>query len=216
MSFLQDSCAIAETGQKNLSQHLLIRFYKGDALVSGCLEPLNTNWVHILYSCLWLWAWTTYEQLLIKHNKLFIVRNVSFSRQNWFSWHSIGSELSLIRILCSRVHLTGSRCHRLKSLRDITFAVNMRKKCCVQCDECGEKNFWAVNFFLPLKRWKKIFHRYQQDAAKKISALPAECGEKKFSPLKLQSLQIFTALISTFMLYSQEISLKQATDGAVE
>ena len=45
MSFLQDSCAIAETGQKNLSQHLLNRFYKGDTFVGGCLEPLNTNWV---------------------------------------------------------------------------------------------------------------------------------------------------------------------------
>ena len=45
------------------------------------------------------------------------------------------------------------------------------EKCnvCVQCDECGEKNFYAVkNFFTPLKRWKKIFIRYQQNAVKKI------------------------------------------------
>ena len=30
-----------------------------------------------------------------------------------------------------------------------------------------KKNFQAVkNFFLPLKRWKTIFHRYQQNAVK--------------------------------------------------
>ena len=54
-------------------------------------------------------------------------------------------------------------------------------------------------------RWKKIFHRYQQNAVK-----------KNFSPLKSQILQKFTALISTLILYSQEISLKYVTDGAVD
>ena len=64
-------------------------------------------------------------------------------------------------------------------------------------------------FFSALKRWKKIFHRYKQDAVKKKSTLPAECGEKKiFSPLKSQTLQIYTALISTPILYSQEMPLK--------
>ena len=36
-------------------------------------------------------------------------------------------------------------------------------------------------FFSALKRWKKIFHRYKQDAVKKkFSPLPPECGEKNF------------------------------------
>ena len=51
---------------------------------------------------------------------------------------------------------------------------------------------------------------------KKFSPLPAECGEKNFSPLNSQILQIFTALISTLILYSQEISLQKVTDGAVD
>ena len=52
---------------------------------------------------------------------------------------------------------------------------------------------------------KKNFHRYQQNAVK-----------RNFSPLKSQILQTFTALISTLFLYSQEISLKYLTNGAVD
>ena len=64
---------------------------------------------------------------------------------------------------------------------------------------------------------EKKIHRYHQNAVKKkFSQLPAECGEKNFSPLKSQILQKFTALISTLILYSQEISLQKVTDGAVD
>ena len=58
---------------------------------------------------------------------------------------------------------------------------------------CGEKKFSP----LPPECGEKIF-----------SPLPAECGEKKFFTAKSQILQKFTALISTLILYSQEISLK--------
>ena len=59
---------------------------------------------------------------------------------------------------------------------------------------------WKKTF----KQWK-IFHRYQQNAVK-----------KNFSPLKSQILQIFTALFSTLILSSQEISFKNVIDGAVD
>ena len=55
------------------------------------------------------------------------------------------------------------------------------------------------NFFSALKRWKKIFHRYKQDAVKKnFSPLPAECGDKKFSPLQAEcgEKNFFTAKIA--------------------
>ena len=40
--------------------------------------------------------------------------------------------------------------------------------------------------------------------------------KKNFSPLKSQIVQKFPALISTLILYSQEISLKWVTDGAMD
>ena len=63
---------------------------------------------------------------------------------------------------------------------------------------CGEKKFHRHQQNVV----KKNFHRYQQNAVK-----------KNFSPLKPQISQIFTSLISTLILYSQEISLKYVTHG---
>ena len=70
-----------------------------------------------------------------------------------------------------------------------------------------------------MKFLKKIFHRYQQNAVKKyisgtsrmrwkkiFAPLPAECGEKKFSPLKLQILQIFTANFNGYLKMTGIIS----------
>ena len=66
-------------------------------------------------------------------------------------------------------------------------------------------------------RWKKNFHRYHQNAVKKnFHRYQQNAVKKNFSPLKLQILQKFTALISTLILYSQEISLKYVTDDAVD
>ena len=42
------------------------------------------------------------------------------------------------------------------------------------------KNFWAVKFFSPHKRWKKFFSATSRMRWRKNSALPAECGEKNF------------------------------------
>ena len=111
--------------------------------------------------------------------------------------------------------------------------MNLSKKCkiCVQCDECGEKKLISGEniSYSPLKRWKKIFHRYKQNALEKIFQRYQQNAAKKkifhryqqnavkenFSPLKLQILQILTTLLSTLILYSQEMSLKYVTDGAV-
>ena len=63
----------------------------------------------------------------------------------------------------------------LKIAKGIRFVVNLIKKC-DPCDECDEKKF---------KRQNAIKNNF--------SGLPAECGEKNFSPLKSQTLQIITA-----------------------
>ena len=92
-----------------------------------------------------------------------------------------------------------------------------------------KKTFKRWNFFSALKRWKEIFHRYKQDAVKKkftantrmrwkkiFHRYQQNAVKKNFSPLKSQILQKCTALISTLILYSQEISLTYVTDGAVD
>ena len=70
---------------------------------------------------------------------------------------------------------------------------------CTQCDECGDqKNLSGEFLFSPLKRRKKIFHSYQQNAVEKncqryyqnavknnFSPLSAECGERKFFIAKI-------------------------------
>ena len=58
-----------------------------------------------------------------------------------------------------------------------------------------KKNYLCVKkIFSPLKRWKKIFHRYQQNAVKKI-----------FSALKSQILQIFTAKLNACLKFAGNI-----------
>ena len=117
----------------------------------------------------------------------------------------------------------GLTCHRKKFLKDARFAVNLNKKCKIgaQCDDCVEKNFWAVekifhcillvvqkNFLSPLKRLKKIFHRYQQHAVNKNSPLPEDCGDIKFSMLPGRSpqfLQIFTAKFNAYHKFTGNI-----------
>ena len=78
------------------------------------------------------------------------------------------------------------------------------------------KNFEAVKYiFSPLKRWKKLFQRYQQNLVKNnFSAVPAECGEKKFfsatsrmrwrtnSLLKEQIFQILTANFNAYLKFT--------------
>ena len=48
------------------------------------------------------------------------------------------------------------------------------------------KNFWAVNFFSPHKRWKKIFATTSRMRWKFFSVLRAERGEKTISALRAE------------------------------
>ena len=51
---------------------------------------------------------------------------------------------------------------------------------------CVERNFFTATSRM---RWKKFLQRYQQSAVKRISALPQNCGEKKFHHFNRKSLK---------------------------
>ena len=76
----------------------------------------------------------------------------------------------------------------MKLSKSVRFALNAMN--------AVKKNIYASKkFFSPLKRWKKIFHRYQQNAV-----------TKNFAPLKLQILQIFTAKINAYLKFAGNIT----------
>ena len=95
--------------------------------------------------------------------------------------------------------------------------LKIAKRCEVNLSKSLRFAFNAMNAVKKtFKRRKKNFTA--QAVKENFSPLPAECGEKKFTatcrmrwkkflPLQYQILQIFTALISTLILYSQEIPL---------
>ena len=98
----------------------------------------------------------------------------------------------------------------LKIAKRCKICGEFEKKCkiCVQCDECGEKKLLSGEiFFSALKRWKKIFHRYKQDAVKKnFSPLPAECGEKKFFTAKIENLtNIYRSNFNAYLIFTWNI-----------
>ena len=68
----------------------------------------------------------------------------------------------------------------------------------------GERKFFTATSRM---RWKKIFHRYHQNAVKKnFSPLPAECGEKKFFTAKIANLRnIHRANFNAYLLFTGNI-----------
>ena len=106
-------------------------------------------------------------------------------------------------------------------VKDIRFAVNFSKnvRIALNATNAVKKNLSGEIIFLPLKRWNKnFFNATSRIQWKKFSAintmrrkrkflpLPAECCEKKFSPMNFQTLQMFTANFNACLNFTGSVT----------